>query len=253
MEQVHYRRALSINALPALPAFTGNASEITLTTRRTYDRTSGALLQRATSRHEAYTFADLSPDAQERAIVAERNVQAECLMPDELDDSEYWTESFLDPVGFTVTKPRHARSWQSGIFWSHDGWDGFRSFFRADVDVERFILAHSLGRTFALLLSAARRGEVYGASVGTDDGERRVADAEVSLDTYGFPENLPRQKRLENQADALEDRILAAYHAATDKIDENLREQWRYLTGEEYARETLADFGMMFDVNGTRL
>lgn len=239
----------------------------TITTTRTLDadslehaETLAAMARRdaepdaVVTSHVTYRFEELSLDAQEHALDLLRERAASWLEPWQLEDTDYWQERFLDPVGATFQT--HRVPLMSGktreepaVYWDAYPWSAY---FIADVDVETFLLAHKLGRSHRLLLSAIRRGDIHeSASVG-EHSRRGYHDWHASLETIAYDgDDDSRWERLDAQIRDLEERIDDWYLETAGEIASCLRSQEEWLTSEERAREDAIDLAMEFFADGS--
>lgn len=208
--------------------------------------------------HDEYTFDELGPDAQETALEQYAVWSYDGIEADMLEDADYWQERFMDPAGATwstrsVPLMNGSRRQEPEVYWNtypHEVW------FQASIDLETFIRTNTLGRKYALLLSAVRSGEVHSASVGTtsDRGYSRDWRAEIGTSyEYGYwsPAQERRYAKLDIQVAAMEDELDDWYQDTTHDIASSIRRQEEYLTSTEYARESLVGSAYpVFDAEG---
>jgi len=237
---------------------------------------------------QVFAFDELPADVQDRMIAkrmarADYEHFADMLREDHVLDLEnYWIPEHLAPNGFEV----QSRYWQNSngyrgseplIFWECQY--SYDVFFSAHVDLETYLLKHKLGNRFRALLLAWRRGDINGATVGTDS-DRRSPAAEITLaypadltfsavktsevDFYTYQEREPvyrtvyvpdseQWQRLETQAAALERHLLETYESLTRDIESSFQKQAEYYGSEEYYRDELTeiDADILYDISGT--
>jgi hypothetical protein len=206
-----------------------------------------------------YLFSELDDDAQDHALETLRSRAYEWMETDELADYDYWLDEWFTPFGAAV-HTRTVRLYGGGtreepaIYWGGDGWS-FYPYFSCTVDLADFIRAHKLGRKYALLLSAVKRGDVDDtASVEISDAHR-AASAEVSGSyyTYGMrltDADIARHAKIDAQCAAMQAELEAWCETVRDKIVDHLRANMEWITGEELARETAMEPDCFFDVKG---
>jgi hypothetical protein len=209
-----------------------------------------------------YLFDELSDEAQERAIEDARNREINTFDSFWYEDViGYWfVEEVAAKKGFDVTTNpvklmngsyRHEPNVHFSGFWNQ----GDGASFEANVDVEKFILAHKWGNKFRRVLNLARGahdGSVC-ASIGRTNPLNyyyaRTMSVEVEWDAnveYGEDDWERINAQVEDFRDCLEDvaRDLAG------ELYNTLEREYEYLNSDEAIADTLRANEYEFTVDG---
>jgi len=209
-----------------------------------------------------FSFSELPAEIQESIIDARSNHPdydwfSELLAEDiDLDVSQYWVPDHMLSQGITPRILKYRNSYPDyDINWSYD----YRMsvWFLAEVDIETFILAHKLGRRFSLILSAARRGDIYSATVGQDTSRsygHNPTDTVCTIDIDILPDETECEQRrliaIETQCKALEEIIESEYERITGEMEKAFGNVYDYFGSTQYYRDQLSDDSTLYTIDG---
>jgi hypothetical protein len=189
-----------------------------------------------------YTFDELSPESQARALDDNRYRDIE---------SDYWSEciiedaiSDLDALGFTQAKIQF-----SGFSCQGDG-----ACFDARIDFEKILehIDYPIRRK-ALLLSLWNDGhitmKIERTSFANHYSHERTRYVEGSLDICSL-RNCEAYRRIDDLVRDVRDRIEELRLAQAKSVYRKLEEHYFYLTSDEAVRESLTSNELLFTVSG---
>ena len=222
----------------------------------------------------AYTITELSEEARERALQNHHDFNT---------FDEFWYEHMLDDYngdgyftnqarakGFEITT--HSVKLMNGsyrqkpnIYFSGFWSQGDGASFEAEVDLEKFIKAHKLGRKYRMILAnlgewyvdIGVRCDGYASNHYSHSGTMRTyADHDFAPSSYADREYeydlaVEREEKFESLIDELKDDVHEAAVDLADSFYDQLEKEYEYQSSEEQLIESLDANEMLFNADGT--